>query len=178
MNVGIGLISQACPGWGLEENTITSLVAQDAGGHPDVLAGQMICGAAMAGMRVLMLLPGPRDKDEVWAMLVTLLGDGDAKAAGKTLCRLPIVVCAMKTGRDRIGQADLVYAPGLSARELRDLETQTTAPILVTGPGVDDSSDGRSSQVIRVGSDTLLIEGGGFEVPVVYDPSGPMYRAA
>lgn len=178
MNVGIGFLGQACPGWELEENTITSLVAQDAGGHPDVLAGQMICGAAMTGVRVLMLLPGPRDEDGVWTRLVTLLGDGDAKEAGKILCRLPIVVCAMKTGRDRIGQADLVYAPGLSARALRDLGEQTTAPILVTGPGVDDSSDGRSSQVIQVGSDTLLVEDGGFEVPVVYDPSGPMYRPA
>lgn len=178
MKIVTGPIPWVRPGWGLKEDSLTAVVSNDSEGHPHVLAAQMLCGAAVAGVRVLMLLPGDRVQDDVWTTLVALLTDSDGRSAARSLGKLPIVTQTSGTGREKARNAELVYAPGLSARELRDLSKRTNAPILVVGQEFDGESVTRSSEIIRVGGDALVMDSEGFEVPVVYDPSGPFYRPA
>lgn len=174
-----GPITNARPGWGLKKGAVTSLVTNDAGGRPEVLAAQMLCGAAMSGARVLMLLPHERDSDSVWQTMITLLAGGDRRNAGQTLRHLPIALHAHGMGWDKIGGADLVYAPGLSSRELRRIDIQASPPMLVVGKDFDHTSAlNFPSETIRVGGDCLVVDSEGFEVPVVYDASGPIYRPA
>lgn len=178
MKIVMGPITLARPGWGLEKNRVATLVSNDAGGRPDVLAAQILCGAALQGARVLMLLPVARECDETWKVMVTLLADGSAKSAAQAMSCLPISMHTHGTGWDKASRADLVYAPGLTARELRRLGAQTEAPILVVGKEFDHESPSRPVEVVRVGGDTLLLDSEGVEIPVVYDPSGPIYRPA
>lgn len=178
MKIPAGPITLARPGWGLDEGTVTSLVANDAGGHPEILAAQILGGAATSGAKVLMLLPGTRDEDPVWRVLGDMLSTGDRKSAATALRDLPILMYACGMGRDRSDRANLVYAPGLTPPELLSLREQTRAPILMLGKGFEEDSASRSVRFIRVGGDTLLIDHEGVEVSVVYDPSGPVYRPA
>lgn len=178
MKICSGPLALARPGWGLEDNSVTSLVPDDAGGRPDVLAAQILCGAAFSGARVLMLLPGTRDEDPVWQAVGAFLAGGDRKLAATALRGLPIRMYACGNGRDRSDSANLVYAPGLTAHELLTLREQTSAPILMLGEGLEGQSAGHSVRFIRVSGDILLIDSEGVEVPVVYDPSGPVYRPA
>jgi hypothetical protein len=125
-----------------------------------------------------MLLPGTRDEDPVWEKLVTMLTLKGAKSAAKELVRLPLQMHACGTGRDKADKAQLVYAPGLTARDVRRLQEQVTAPILLGGTELDEGSTIRSVDTIHVGGDTLVVDSEGFEISVVYDPSGPIYRPA
>lgn len=178
MKVPAGPISLARPGWGLEENSVTSLMTNDADGHPDVLAAQIICNAASSGMKVTMLLPGPRERDEVWLKLIDMLGGGDRRTAAEELLGMSLLTHNEGSGREGSDRANLVYAPGLSTRALRHLGEMTNAPILVVGEEHDGGSIMRPAGVIHVGGDVLAVDAEGFEIPVVYDPSGPIYRPA
>jgi hypothetical protein len=178
MNIPVPPISQVKPGWGLDERSITSFVSNDSGGYPEVLAAQTIIGAAFAGIRVVLLLPGHRDDDLTWQRIVALLAGGDRKTAAETLHRLPIEMHSGGSGLGGSDRANLVYAPGLTTRELRHLREQTDASILVVGKDFGEESIMRSVGVIRVGSDALVIDAEGIEVPVVFDPSGPIYCPA
>ncbi|MCP9209642.1 hypothetical protein [Streptomyces cucumeris] len=157
---------------------MTALVADGSGGHPDVLAAQVICGAAVSGARVLMLLPQARDDDEVWRRMITLLADGDPRSAARALGHLPISLHTSGTGWDRVRGAELIYTPGVQIRELRRLRDQTNAPILVTNKGIDRQSVNCSIEILRVSDDAVLLDSEGVKVSVVYDPSGPIYRPA
>lgn len=179
MKITAGFISQVRPGWGLQTGTVTSLMAIDADGHPEVLAAQMICNAAISGVKVLMLLPARRDDDDVWGSVVRLLAGNDSKSAGQELGNLPLAMHTFGTGWDRSGGAQLVYAPKVSGRQLRRFEGPDAPAILVVGQNLDDRSPFRvRNETIRVSGDALVVDGEGFEVPVVYDPSGPLYRPA
>lgn len=178
MKISAGPIALAKPGWGLKEGSVTAFVSTDAGGHPEVLTAQILCGAASSRKRVLLLLPAGRDEDPVWRTLVTMLTIDDHKSAASALRKLPILLHAWGTGRDRSDSAELVYAPGLSTRELRGLRSKTKAPILLTGKEFDEKSALVPVELIRVGKETLAVDAEGFEVSVVYDPSGPIYRPA
>jgi len=178
MKIVMGPLTLACPGWGLEGSRVTTLVAKGTEGRPDVLAAQILCGAALQGARVVMLLPAAREQDETWKMMIAQLADGNAKSAVQAMMGLSISMYTCGAGWDRAERADLVYAPGLSARELRQLDQKTKAPILVIGKDFDRESSNRPVEKIRVGKDTLLIDSEGVEIPVVYDPSGPIYRPA
>jgi hypothetical protein len=178
MNVPAGPISLARPGWGLEEGSVTSLMADGASGHPDVLAAQIIFNAASSGMRVVLLLPGARGEDAVWPKLVHMLAGGDEQAAAKELLDMPVQMHLWGTGHDGCDRAHLVYAPGLSSRPLRRLGRSTNAPILVVGEDIDGGAIKRPARVVHVGATALRVGAEGFEIPVVYDPSGPMYRPA
>lgn len=178
MKIVMGPITLARPEWGLEKGSVVTLVSNDAGGRPDVLAAQILCGAALQGARVLMLLPLSREKDEAWHAMMTLLADGTSKSAAQAMKYLPITMHTCGTGWDKAAQADLVYAPGIGARELRRLSSQTEAAILAVGKEVDRQSSSRPVEIVRVGGNTLLLDSEGFEIPVVYDPSGPIYRPA
>ena len=179
MMITAGFLSRARPGWGLQTGTVTSLIASDADGHPEVLAAQMICNAAMSGVKVLMLLPSQRDDDKVWEAVVRLLAGGDSQAAGQVLGNLPLAMHAFGTGWEKTGRAQLLYAPRVSGRQLQRFEGQAAPAILVVGQNLDDRSLIRvRNETIRVSGDALVVNGEGFEVPVVYDPSGPLYRPA
>lgn len=178
MKVSTGPIALARPGWGLEEGSITALVSNDAGGRPEVLAAQIICGAAVSGVRVLVLLPWSREEDSTWDCVVKLLSGGDREAAARSISTLPLVVFAGGAGQATASKAELVYAPGLSARDLRRLASTTRAPILTVGELDDETARRYAHKVIHVGGDALVVDGEGFEVPVVFDPTGPVYRQA
>jgi hypothetical protein len=139
----------------------------------------MLCGAALSGARVLMLLPQQRDSDSVWQTMIKMLTDGDLRSAGRALRNLPIALHAFGVGWDKLGTADLVYAPGLSSRELRRVDVQTSPPMLVVGKDFEHTATLRVPvEIIRVGGDHLMVDSEGFEVPVVLDASGPIYRPA
>lgn len=185
MKIMAGPISLVKPGWGLDRGTVTSLVANDSGGHPEVLAAQVICNAALSGVRVLMLLPRERDRDDVWKAIVGLLTDRDENSAdggisvGDVLRNASLKVLTHGLGWDEVDQAELVYAPELSVRQARQFVEHKTPAILVCGTrfGGEPPLHVRSS-VIQVGGDALVIESEGIKVPVEYDPSGPIYRPA
>lgn len=177
MMITAGPISLTRPGWGLRAGTVTSLVTGGEGGRPEVLAAQMICNAAISGVRVLMLLPYQRGDDDVWEAMISLLADGDQVSAIRTLSRLPLTMHTCGRGQENVGHAQLVYAPNLSGRQVRQFDAQTNPATLV----VNQDFGGKSplhghNEVVRVGADVLVVGEEGFEVPVVYDPSGPMYR--
>lgn len=178
MLVSTGPIAIARPGWGLKEGTIVSLVSDDSGGRPEVLCAQMIAGAAISGVKTLVLLPGLRSDDSVWSVVGELLGGGNAKAAAQEMRRLRLVMYASGTGREHVGKAELVYAPGLNPAELGRLSDETTAPILTLADLESETVKRMSSEIIRVAGDTITLDAEGFEIPVVYDPSGPVYRPA
>jgi hypothetical protein len=176
MKIVMGPITRVRPGWGLDEGKMAVLVTNDSGGRPEVLAAQILFGAAMQGARVLMLLPLDRETDGTWEAMINLMADGNAKSAAQALRSLPISLHACGTGWEKVGRADLVFAPGLNSQEMRRLSARTEAPILAVGSEFDCQSPNRTVEVIRVGGDTLLLDSEGFEIPVVYDPSGPIYR--
>lgn len=178
MLVSTGPISLLRPGWGLKENTITSVVANDSGGYPEVLCAQMLCGAAISGVKVLVLLPGLRGDDPVWTVVGQLLGGGDARTAARELKQMRLVMYASGTGREHVGKAELVYAPGLSPMEIDQVASNTSAPVLTLTDLESEIATRISHEVIRVAGDTISVDSEGFEVPVVYDPSGPLYRVA
>lgn len=179
MKISVGPVGAVRPDWGLRDGSLVSFVGNDGDGHPEVLAAQTLCGAAMAGLVVVVLLPGARNEDSVWQAVVTLLGNGDARSAGQALSLLSLQVHSFKTGWDSVRCAHFVYAPGLSALELRRLrELNPSAPIVVGCTEFDVTSAIGPVEVVRIGGDALVIDSEGFEVPVVYDPSGPIYRPA
>jgi hypothetical protein len=178
MVITAGPISLARPGWGLETGTVTTLVTDGTGGYPEVLAAQMLCSAAVSGAKTLMLLPYQRSDDDVWKAMVSLLAGGDPQSASRELRRLPITLHTGGTGWEKVERADLVYVPRLSPRNLRRIKKRVAPPVLVVDPDFDDGSRDISNRVIRVSCDALVVDGEGFEVPVVYDSSGPIYRPA
>jgi hypothetical protein len=178
MLVSTGPIALARPGWGLKGGVITSVVSEDSGGRPDVFCAQMILGAAISGMKVLVLLPGLRGDDPVWSVIGELLGGGDKKAAASALREIPLVMYASGTGREYVGKADLVYAPGLQLGSLTSIGENTSAAILTLADVETDVVKQGSAEVIRVGGETITLDAEGAEVPVVLDPSGPVYRPA
>lgn len=173
MKISTGPLRSAIPNWGLAEGTTTAFVSGDSNGRPDVLIAQIICGAAMSGVKTLMLLPTSRQDDDVWARMLQLLSGGNGKMAAQAMGHMPIVLHAESTGRDRVGDAELVYAPGLTHRQLNALRPLTGAPFITT-----EETPPTVTDVIRVGGDILKIDSTGIEVPVLYDPGGPMYRPA
>ena len=178
MLVSTGPIAIARPGWGLKEGTIVSLVSNDSGGRPEVLAAQILVGAAISGVKTLVLLPGLRSDDPVWSVVGELLGGGNAKAAAQEMRHLKLVMYASGTGREHVGKAELVYAPGLQPGELERIINDTTAPVLTLTDLDSEVALKRAGEVIRVGGGVIALDSEGFEVPVVYDPSGPVYRPA
>jgi hypothetical protein len=178
MLVSTGPIALARPGWGLKEGTIVSLVSNDSGGRPDVLCAQMLAGAAISGVKTLVLLNGLRTDDDVWKAIGDILGGGNPKAAAQEMRHMKLVMYASGTGREHVGKAELVYAPGLNPTELSRLSDETTAPILTLSDLESEVVKRLSSEVIRVGGDAIVLDAEGFEVPVVFDPSGPVYRVA
>lgn len=178
MSVPVGIITLKRPDWGLKKQTVTSVVANDGGGRPDVLCAQMLCGVAFSGLRVLVLLPGGRGEDPVWQAVGRFLGGNDKKVAAELLSKVPMVMYASGTGREFADRADLVYASGLKATEMRNLMNITDAPILTLADLEDEVTVRFAHDVIRVGGDSIAVDGEGFEFPVVYDPSGPVYRPA
>jgi len=178
MLVSTGPLALARPGWGLKGNTITAVVSNDAEGHPEVLCAQMLVGAAVSGVKVLALLPGMRSDEPTWEAVGRLLGDGSAKAAAQAMRQMKLVMYASGTGREHAGKAELVYAPGLQPGELERIVGDTSAPVLTLTDLDSEVALKRAGEVIRVGGDSIVIDSEGFEVPVVYDPSGPVYRPA
>lgn len=178
MRIATGPIALACPGWGLDRGTVTALAPDGEDGRPDVLAAQILISAAQAGSRVLMLLPGDRSTDRTWSAMISMLADGDHRAAGREMGRLPIAMHSWGTGWDKAQSAELVYAPGLSVRDVRRLKDLTDAPIILLGKALDGESSNRPAEIIRVSGEQLSLPGRGFAIPVVYDPSGPIYRPA
>lgn len=170
MKIVTGPIAMALPGWCLEGPGVTGIVAGDGSGRPEVLTAQLIAGAAVSGVRTL-LLPVDRENDPVWMHLVQLLAGGDRKAAGQALRHLPMAVHTAGTGMDKLAGAGLVYAPAVTGRELRQMKEKTQAPVLVP------SEDG-ANEVIRVCGDTVSLDSIGCEIPVMLDLGGLMYRAA
>jgi len=178
MLVSTGPIALARPGWGLKEGTVVSLVPNNSSGRPDVLCAQMLLGAAISGVKTLALLNGLRSDDEVWNAVGDLLGGGNAKAAAREMRNIRLVMYSSGTGREHVGKAELVYAPGLNPTELSRLSDETTAPILTLADLESETVKRLSGEVIRVGGDAIVLDAEGFEVPVVFDPSGPVYRPA
>lgn len=177
MRVSMGPIALARPGWEMKPGSVTSVVANDSGGRPDVLCAQMLCGAAISGIKTLVLLPGLRTDEPVWQLIGELIGGGDAKLAAREMRQMRLVMYASGTGKEYAGRAELVYAPGLRPGELERITSETMAPVL-TLTDTDDAALKKSAEVIRVGGDTIVLDSEGFEFPVVYDPSGPVYRVA
>jgi hypothetical protein len=178
MLVSTGPIAMARPGWGLKKGKITSIVGNDSGGRPDVLCAQMLLGAAVSGVKVLALLPGLRGDDPVWQAVGELLGGGDKRVAASELRQIPLVMYASGTGREHVGKADLVYAPGLRPGDLEEIQKATSAAVLTLADVESDVATYGSAEIIRVGGDTILLDSEGVEISVVYDPSGPVYRPA
>ncbi|MFE0472402.1 hypothetical protein ACFW2V_12380 [Streptomyces sp. NPDC058947] len=178
MKIVMGPLTRARPEWGLEKGGLATLVADGPEGRPEVLAAQILFGVAMQGTRVLMLLPVTREVDETWKAMVSLMADGDTKSAAQAMRSLPISMHTCGTGWEKIGRADLIYAPGLNAQEMRRLSSRTDASILAVGSEFGRQSSNRPVEVIRVGGSAILIDSKGVEIPVVYDPSGPIYRPA
>lgn len=178
MRISVGPIALARPGWGIEQNSVVSFVANDALGHPDVLCAQMLCAAAVSGIKTLVLLPGLRTDEPVWQRVVELIGGGDDRAAAQGLRLIPLRMYAAGTGREHVGKAELVYAPGLRPGELERISNGMTAPLLTLTDLDDPITLKKATEIIRVGGDTIALDSEGFEVPVVYDPSGPVYSPA
>lgn len=178
MSVPVGIITLKRPDWGLKKQTVTSVMANDSGGRPEVLCAQMLCGVAFSGLRVLVLLPGGRSEDPVWQAVGKFLGGGDKRTAAELLSKVPMVMYASGTGREFASKADLVYASGLKASEMRNLMNITDAPILTLSDFDDEVTVRLAHDTIRVGEDSITVDGEGFEFQVTYDPSGPVYRPA
>lgn len=178
MHVSTGPIALARPGWGLKPGSVTSVVSNDSGGRPDVLCAQILCGAAIGGVRTLVLLPGMRDDEPVWKLIGELIGGGDAKVVAREMRQMKLVMYASGTGRQYAAKAELVYAPGLRPGELEQITSETMAPVLTLTDLDDTVGLKKSAEVIRVGGDHIALDSEGFEFPVVYDPSGPVYRPA
>lgn len=178
MRVSTGPIALARPGWALRPDSITSFVANDSGGHPDVLCAQMLAGAAVSGVKTLVLLPGLRTDEPVWQIIGTLIGGGDPRTAATELRLIPMRMYASGTGREYADKAELVYAPGLRPGELEHITGGTSAPVLTLTDLDDEITVEKSAEVIRVGGDTIALDSEGFEFSVMYDPSGPVYRPA
>lgn len=167
-----GPIALVRPDWGLEKGTTTSVVADGDDGRPEVLIAQMLCGATAGGARAVMLTARGLDDDPVWAALRDLLAGEDAhdgRRVAEILSRIPLTAYRWGAGWDLLGGAQLVYAAGLSARDMRRLRAVATAPVVTSATGSVD-------EVIRVGEGVIAVERAGFRVPVAYDPGGPMYR--
>jgi hypothetical protein len=177
MKIVMGPVMLAPPDWGLNEGDMVILTPDGEDGRPEVLAAQILYGTAFAGGRVVMLLPGRREEDQTWQVMTVMLSDGTAKSAAQAMGSLSIQVYACKAGWGRTAQADLVFAPGLTGLEMRRLSEQTRAPILTVGGEYRSS---KRPEIIRVGNEALLFESkkGNYEIPVVYDPNGPIYRPA
>lgn len=178
MHVSTGPIALARPGWGLKPNSITSVVSNDDGGHPDVLCAQILCGAAISDIKTLVLLPGMRTDEPVWQRIGELIGGGDPQKVARELRLIKMIMYTSGTGRQHVGKAELVYAPGLRSGELEQIASETTAPVLTLTDMDDTITLKKAAEVIRVGGDTITLDSEGFEFPVVYDPSGPLYRVA
>lgn len=178
MLVSTGPIALARPGWHLKPGSVTSIVADDSGGRPDVLAAQIICGAAVSGVKVLVLLPWDRREDSVWSVVVELVAAGSEEAAARAISSMPLLMYSGGTGKQYVGKAGLVYAPGLGPRELQELSEKTAAPVLTFTDLESEVALRTSAEVIRVCRDAIVLDGEGVEVPVEYDPSGPVYRPA
>lgn len=178
MRVSTGPIAIVRPGWELKPGAITSVVANDSGGRPEVLCAQMLCGAAISGIKTLVLLPGLRTDDPVWQTVGQLIGGGDAKTAARELKLMKMVMYASGTGREHVGKAELVYAPGLRPSELERVADETMAPVLTLSDLDDQITVKKAAEVIRVGGDHIALDSEGFEFSVVFDPSGPVYCPA
>lgn len=176
MLVPAGPIAFARKGWGLKGGAITSVVAEDSEGKPDVLCAQMICGAAFSGVKVLVLLPGGRGDDPAWQAVGRLLGGDDRRMAADVLREVPIRMYASGTGRDCANEAGLVYAPGLRIGELEEIRNSTSAAVLTSSDKDGRGVEGQGAEVIRIGGDFVLLDSEGCKLPLLYDPSGPIYR--
>lgn len=168
MTVRTGPLALALPDWGLEAGRVTGFVA--TGGNPEILVAQMLLGAAVASVRTLVLLPGPRDRDPVWRRVAALLSDGGEREAARALAHIPLQVYAMGAGRELLGSADLVYAAGLTGRELEGFRAQTSAALVTVG---QDGAD----EVVEVGAERLTVSSIGATVPVALDLGGSIYLA-
>lgn len=178
MRVSTGPIAIVRRDWELKPGAITSVVSNDGGGRPEVLCAQMLCGAAISGIKTLVLLPGMRTDDPVWQTVGQLIGGGDAKTAARELRLMKMVMYASGTGREHVGKAELVYAPGLRSGELERISGETMAPVLTMADPDDPVTLRKAAEVIRVGGDTISLDSEGFEFSVVFDPSGPVYSPA
>lgn len=173
MKVCTGPISQTVTDWGLEEGSTTAVVGDHPEGHPEVLAAQMLCGAAAAGVHTLVLTPKGLEDEPVWDPLTRILAGPrpDGRKVAESLAALPLVICRWGAGWERLGDAHLVYAAGLAGREVRRLRGATSAPVLT-------SAEIGAGEVIRVGETSITLQAAGVRVPVRYDPDGPMYVPA
>ncbi len=178
MRISVGPIALARPGWEIKQDSLVSFVANDGGGRPDVLCAQMLCAAAVSGIKTLVLLPGLRTDEPVWQVINELIGGGDSKKAAQGMRLIPLRMYTSGTGREHVGKAELVYAPGLRSGELERIFNDTAAPVLTLTDLDDTITLKKATEVIRVGGDTIALDREGFEVPVVYDPSGPVYSPA
>lgn len=175
MLVPVGPIALVRKDWGLRGGAITSVVAENSEGRPDVLCAQMICGAAFSGVKVLVLLAGGRD-DEAWQAIGQLLGGGDRRTAADVLRELPMRMYASGTGKEHAGGAELVYAPGLRLAELERIRSSTSAAVLTLSGDEGDVAGQSQVEVIRVGGDFIALDVDGSEISVEFDESGPVYR--
>jgi len=169
MKISTGPVALARPGWGFEDGRTYGFVADC--GRPDALIAQVLAGAAVSGARTLMLLPGMREEDPVWACLVQLMSGGDRRAMAQALGSVPLSVHTAGSGKERLAGAHLVYAPGLQPRELKALRVQSGAPFLIM------QEEGADEKII-VGGDIIALDGEGIEIPVAFDQRGPMYLPA
>lgn len=176
MLVPAGPLACMFKGWGLENRSITSVIAENSEGRPDVLCAQMVCAAAISGVKVLVLLSGGRGDDPGWQAIGQLLGGGDRRIAADILRELPLLMHASGTGKDRAGEAELVYAPGFRMGELEQIRDSTSAAILTLSEAEGDVPGQQGVEVLRVGGEFIILDSKGFEAPVVYDPTGPVYR--
>lgn len=62
--------------------------------------------------------------------------------------------------------------------EIDQVAGNTSAPVLTLTDLESEIATRISHEVIRVAGDTISVDSEGFEVPVLYDPSGPVYRPA
>lgn len=176
MIVSAGPLALARRGWGLKGGVITSVVAEQNGGRPEVFCAQTICGAAFSGVKVLVLLSGDRGNDPVWQAIGDLLGGGDRREAAASLRRIPLLMHSSGTGWDRIGEADLVYIANLQAADVRRALDGVTAAVLTLNDAEDGTAKFEAAETIRVGSDFIALDAEGGEVPMEFDPTGPVYR--
>lgn len=177
MRVSTGPIALARPGWSLKPKAVTTIVSENAHGRPDVLAAQMLLGAAVSGVKVLVLLPWDRSDDPVWSVVTSLTGS-TPEAAARAISALPLVMYSKGVGSKYASRAELVYAPGLSPADLRELSAMTDAPVLTFSDMDAEVASRTSAEVIRVSGDTILLDSEGVEIPVVLDADGPVYRPA
>lgn len=176
MMMPVGPLACAHKGWGLKGGTITSAIAENHEGRPEVLCAQMVCAAAISGVKVLVLLSGDRGDDPAWQAIGKLLGGGDRRTAADMLRELPLLMYASGTGRDRVGEAELVYAPGLRMGDLEEIQTNTKAAILTLSESEGEVPGHQEVEVLCVGGDFVMLDAEGYELPMTYDPTGPVYR--